>query len=66
MIGESMRYSFIGSPRTVQAALGDFLTQTRPDELMVNVHVFDQAARRHSLALTAEVRDALADSRRQR
>ena len=46
----------------MQAALGDFLKQTRPDELMVNVHVFDQAARRHSLALTAAIRDALADT----
>jgi hypothetical protein len=33
------------------------LAQTQPDELMVNVHVFDQPARRHSLALTAEIRD---------
>ncbi|MGA8708040.1 MAG: LLM class flavin-dependent oxidoreductase [Steroidobacteraceae bacterium] len=62
VIGESMRYSFIGSQRTVQASLGDFLKQTRPDELMVNVHVFDQAERRHSLTLTAAVRDALADT----
>jgi luciferase family oxidoreductase group 1 len=60
VIGESMRYSFIGSQRTVQASLGAFLRQTRPEELMVNVHVFDQAERRHSLALTAGIRDALA------
>jgi luciferase family oxidoreductase group 1 len=59
LIGDSMRYSFVGSQRTVQAGLSEFLEQTRPNELMVNVHVFDQAARRQSLALTAEIRDAL-------
>jgi luciferase family oxidoreductase group 1 len=59
LMGAAMRYSFVGSPQTVQAGLADFLGQTRPQELMVNVHVFDQPARRQSLALTAKVRDAL-------
>ncbi|HEY2418563.1 MAG TPA: LLM class flavin-dependent oxidoreductase [Steroidobacteraceae bacterium] len=57
MIAAAMRYSFVGSTATVATGLGDFLRQTQPDELMVNVHVFDQAARRRSLALTAEIRD---------
>jgi luciferase family oxidoreductase group 1 len=59
LMGAAMRYSFVGSPQTVQARLAEFLEQTRPQELMVNVHVFDQPARRHSLALTAGIRDAL-------
>jgi luciferase family oxidoreductase group 1 len=59
MIAQSMRYSFVGSAATVQAELEPFLAQTRPDELMTNVHVFDQEARRHSLLLAAQVRDAL-------
>jgi luciferase family oxidoreductase group 1 len=59
MIAQSMRYSFVGSTASVRAALAAFLEQTAPDELMVNVHVFDQVARRHSLALTAEIRAGL-------
>jgi luciferase family oxidoreductase group 1 len=55
LIGQSMHYSFVGSPDTVRAGLESFLAQTRPQELMVNVHVFDQPARRRSLALTAEL-----------
>ena len=55
LIGQQMHYSFIGSPATLRAELDRFLSQARPDELMVNVHVFDQQARRRSLALTAEV-----------
>jgi alkanesulfonate monooxygenase SsuD/methylene tetrahydromethanopterin reductase-like flavin-dependent oxidoreductase (luciferase family) len=59
MIAEAMRYSFVGSAASVRAGLETFLAQTQPDELMVNVHVFDQPARRRSLALTAEIRSAL-------
>jgi len=55
LIGQQMHYSFIGSQSTLRAELDRFLSQARPDELMVNVHVFDQEARRRSLALTAEV-----------
>jgi luciferase family oxidoreductase group 1 len=55
LIGQQMHYSFVGSPATLRTELDRFLSQARPDELMVNVHVFDQPARRRSLALTAEV-----------
>jgi luciferase family oxidoreductase group 1 len=55
LIGQQMHYSFIGSPATLRGELDRFLSQAQPDELMVNVHVFDQEARRRSLALTAEV-----------
>ncbi len=61
MIGESMQCSFVGSPATVERTLGAFLAATPIDELMVNVHVHDQDARRHSLALTAAIRDRLGD-----
>jgi luciferase family oxidoreductase group 1 len=59
MIAHSMHYSFVGSTASVRAGLTAFLEQTAPDELMVNVHVFDQVARRRSLALTAEIRAGL-------
>jgi hypothetical protein len=36
-----------------------FLGRIQVEELMVNVHVYDQPARRQSLALTAGVRDRL-------
>jgi luciferase family oxidoreductase group 1 len=58
-IGQAMHYSFVGSPATVQEELVRFLAQTQPQELMVNAHVFDQPARRESLALTAGIRDRL-------
>ena len=55
LIDHQMHYSFVGSPATLRTELDRFLSQAQPDELMVNVHVFDQEARRRSLALTAEV-----------
>jgi luciferase family oxidoreductase group 1 len=59
MVEHSMQCSFIGSPAPVEQALRGFLGQLQVQELMVNVHVYDQVARRHSLTLTAGVRDRL-------
>jgi luciferase family oxidoreductase group 1 len=58
-IAETMRYSFVGAPDSVRTALASFLAETAPDELMINVHVFDQSARRRSLELTAQIGAAL-------
>ncbi|HEX4025034.1 MAG TPA: LLM class flavin-dependent oxidoreductase [Steroidobacteraceae bacterium] len=60
MAEHAMRCSFVGSPASVEAQLTQFLQATRPDELMVHVLVHDQAARMHSLTLTAQLRDRLA------
>ena len=60
MVEHSMRYTFAGSPGSVEHSLRGFLRLTQADELMVNVHVFDQAARQHSLTLTAAIRDRIA------
>jgi luciferase family oxidoreductase group 1 len=60
MLEQAMRYSFVGSAASVEQALRAFLKQVLVEELMVNVHVYDQVARRHSLTLTAAVRDRLA------
>lgn len=62
MVEQSMRYSFVGSSTSVEHALRAFLDQVQIDELMVNVHVYDQVARRHSLTLTAAIRDRLAST----
>jgi luciferase family oxidoreductase group 1 len=62
MVEHAMRYTFAGSPASVEHSLRGFLKLTRADELMINVHVFDQIARRHSLALTAGIRDRIANA----
>jgi hypothetical protein len=54
-----MRCSFVGSSATVERELRAFLSPLQLEELMVNVHVYDQVARRHSLTLTAGIRDRL-------
>ena len=60
MVEQAMRCSFVGSSAAVEHDLRAFLSQVQVDELMVNVHVYDQVARRYSLTLTAGIRDWLA------
>jgi luciferase family oxidoreductase group 1 len=59
MLEQAMRCSFVGSSVTVERELRAFLSPLQLDELMVNVHVYEQVARRHSLTLTAGIRDRL-------
>jgi luciferase family oxidoreductase group 1 len=59
MVEASMQYSFVGSSASVEQALRAFLSKLQLDELMLNVHVYDQVARRHSLTLAAAIRDRL-------
>jgi len=59
MVGQSMQCSFVGSMATVERRLREFLADTPVEELMVNVHLYDLGARRHSLTLTAQIRDRL-------
>jgi hypothetical protein len=60
MVEQSMQCSFIGSAASVEHGLRAFLGQVQVEELMINVHVHDQVARRQSLTLTAGIRDRLA------
>jgi luciferase family oxidoreductase group 1 len=60
MVEQSMQCSFVGSAQTVEHGLRAFVGRIQVEELMVNVHVYDQPARRLSLTLTAGVRDRLA------
>jgi alkanesulfonate monooxygenase SsuD/methylene tetrahydromethanopterin reductase-like flavin-dependent oxidoreductase (luciferase family) len=62
MVTQMMRCSFVGAPASIEQSLRLFLQQVQVEELMVNVHVHDQLARRRSLALTAAVRERLAAS----
>lgn len=52
--------SAVGSPETVQRGLASLIDQTQADELIISAPIFDHQARKHSLSLTAQVRDALA------
>ncbi|GAB3990527.1 LLM class flavin-dependent oxidoreductase [Spirosoma daeguense] len=57
------RYSAVGSRETVQRQLSRFLEQTQADELIVSTPIFDHDARKYSLTLTAQIRDALASQK---
>ncbi len=55
MLDSVLSCSMVGSPDTVREGFKKFLERYQPDELMITVPVFDQAARLHSLGLTAQV-----------
>jgi luciferase family oxidoreductase group 1 len=54
-VQQMLRYSFIGSSKTVQEELQAFLDETQVDEIMVTTGVFDPAARLRSYELLAEL-----------
>ena len=62
-VEHALRYAIVGSPDTVRRGLDAFIRLTAADELMVTGHIYDHAARLHSLELVAEARDALAAGR---
>jgi len=47
--------SIIGSPETVRAGIAALVAETGADELMIVSDIYEQAARRHALAIIAEV-----------
>ncbi|MVM30557.1 MsnO8 family LLM class oxidoreductase [Spirosoma sp. HMF4905] len=54
------RYAAVGSPKTIQRTLASFIEQTQANELILSAPIYSHEARKHSLTLTAQVRDALA------
>ena len=58
-----LKYSFVGSARTVQDGLKEFVQQTGVDEVMVVSAIFDHAARLRSYQLLAEAVDLAARER---
>jgi len=54
--------SFVGSPKTVESALKQFIDRTGIDELMVSSAIYDHAARLRSYELLAKLRLHQADS----
>ncbi len=59
MVEHSLAVAFIGSEETIESGLATFIDSLQPDELMITAHIFDQAARLHSIELIAQVRDKL-------
>jgi luciferase family oxidoreductase group 1 len=58
-VEHALSCSFVGAADTVERGLREFLTRTKPDELMVAGHFFDHGARLRSLEITAAVRDRI-------
>ncbi|WP_457280122.1 LLM class flavin-dependent oxidoreductase [Polaromonas sp. P5_D5] len=61
-----LRYAVAGSAATVENQLQRFIEDTRADELMVTTHIYDPAIARHSLEITAQVRDRLQQGNQRR
>lgn len=52
---QMLRYSFIGSPKTVKEEMQAFLDETQVNEIMVASHIYDHAARLHSYEILANL-----------
>lgn len=62
-IEQAFRCSAVGSFKTVQRGLASIIEQTQADELIISAPIFDHEARKYSLTLIAQVREALATER---
>ena len=54
-VRQMMAYSFIGGPEKVARELGNFVSQTGVDELMVVSHIYEPEARQQSYNLLAQL-----------
>jgi luciferase family oxidoreductase group 1 len=54
-VSQMLRYAFIGSPETIKRELGAFIAATSADEIMVTAPIHDQAARKRSYEILAQV-----------
>lgn len=54
-VQQMLRYTFVGSPKTVQEELQAFIDDTQVNELMVAGHIYDHQARLHSYEILAEL-----------
>jgi luciferase family oxidoreductase group 1 len=59
-VEQSLAYSVIGAPDTVERGLQALIAETRADELMLTAQIYDHAARLRSFEIAAEVRDRIA------
>lgn len=58
-VARALRYSFVGSPETVQQGMEAFIDLTKADELMVTAQIFEHTARLRSYELLAETHTGL-------
>lgn len=54
MLAQMQSCSVVGGPDTIGTGVAEFVEQTGVDEVMITAHIFDHAARRRSLQITAE------------
>ena len=52
-VEQTLSVSMVGSPRSVQVALDEFIARTKADELILVAQIYDHAARLRSYELTA-------------
>jgi luciferase family oxidoreductase group 1 len=52
---QMLKYTFIGSGRTIQSGLSEFILNTEVNEIMINSHIFDQEARIRSYEIISEL-----------
>ena len=60
-VEHKLTYSFVGSPETVHDGVAGLIAETKADELMTTVRIFDPAACLRSLGILASLRQKLAD-----
>ncbi len=54
-VRQMLRYTFVGSKKTVQEALQDFIDETQVDELMISTGIYEPEKRLHSYSLLSEI-----------
>jgi luciferase family oxidoreductase group 1 len=52
---QMLKYTFIGSGRTIKSSLSEFILNTGVNEIMINSHIFDQEARVRSYEIISEL-----------
>ena len=54
-VDHALRYAIVGSRETVENGIAELLKETGADELMVTAQIYDQAARRRSFEIVADL-----------
>ena len=54
-VKQMLKYTFIGSAKTIEKQLQDFIDETLVDEIMVSAHIYDPEARRRSYEIINEL-----------
>ncbi|WP_299824755.1 LLM class flavin-dependent oxidoreductase [uncultured Pontibacter sp.] len=54
-VQQMLRYTFVGSPKTVQEEMQAFVDETQVDEIMVAAHIYDHKARLRSYEIISEL-----------